>query len=224
MQTILRVFKYIRRYPWLGTGTGGLAVRAPLMVIVFPNVTQRVIDEAIRGRKPELIPPLALLAIGAFFVQSLSNGVRIVLNNTFEQKVIFDFRSDLYDHIQKLPLRWFDYRATGDIMTRVLEDVNSVERVLIDGIEQGTIAILQVLIVTVLLFVRQPWLATLTMVPVPFLIAGALIYTLTARSRYRFQRQAASAMNSLLHDNLSGIRQIKAYVRESQEHERLNQI
>jgi ATP-binding cassette subfamily B protein len=223
MQTILRVFKYIRRYPWLATGTVGFAVLATLMVIVFPTVTQRVIDDAIRGRKPELIPPLALLAIGAFLIQSVSNGVRIVLNNTFEQKVIFDFRSDLYDHIQKLPLRWFDYRATGDIMTRVLEDVNSVERVLIDGIEQGTVAILQVLIVGVLLFVREPWLATLTMIPVPFLFAGALTYTVTARSRYRLQRQAASAMNSLLHDNLSGIRQIKAYVRERQEHGRFNQ-
>ena len=51
-----------------------------------------------------------------------------------------------------------------------------------------------------------------------FLMAGALIYTLTAKSRYRLQRQAASAMNSLLHDNLSGVRQIKAYVRERQEH------
>jgi ATP-binding cassette, subfamily B, bacterial len=206
----------------MGTGTVGCAVLATLMVIVFPTVTQRVIDEGIRGRNPELIPPLALLAIAAFFVQSVSNGIRIILNNTFEQKVIFDFRSDLYDHIQKLPLRWFDYRATGDIMTRVLEDVNSVERILIDGIEQGTIAILQVLIVGVLLFVRNPWLATLTMLPVPFLVSGALIYTLTARSRYRLQRQAASAMNSLLHDNLSGVRQIKAYVREHQEHRRFN--
>ncbi|HSZ27766.1 MAG TPA: ABC transporter ATP-binding protein [Chthoniobacterales bacterium] len=222
MQTILRVFKYLRRYPWMASGTVGFAVLATLMVIVFPTVTQRVIDDAIRGRKPELIPPLALLAIGAFLVQSLSNAARIILNNTFEQKVIFDFRSDLYDHIQKLPLRWFDYRATGDIMTRVLEDVNAVERVLIDGIEQGTVAILQVFIVGLLLFVREPWLAALTMLPVPFLFGGALIYTLSARSRYRLQRQAASSMNSLLHDNLSGIRQIKAYVRESQEHGRFN--
>ena len=51
--------------------------------------------------------------------------------------MIFDLRSDLYSHIQLLPLRWFDNRATGDLMTRMLEDVNSVERVLIDGIEQG---------------------------------------------------------------------------------------
>ena len=145
----------------------GFAVLATLMVIVFPTVTQRVIDEAIRGQKPELILPLALLAAGAFFVQSVSNGIRIILNNTFEQKVIFDLRSDLYNHIQTLPLRWFDNRATGDIMTRVLEDVNAMERVLIDGVEQGTVAILQVLIVGVLLFVREPWLATLTMLPIP---------------------------------------------------------
>ena len=149
---------------------------------------------------------------------------RIILNNTFEQKVIFDLRSDLYNHIQTLPLRWFDNRATGDIMTRVLEDVNAMERVLIDGVEQGTVAILQVLVVGVLLFLREPWLATLTMLPVPLLVAGALTYTLTAKSRYKLQRQAASAMNSLLHDNLSGVRQIKAYVRERQEHRRFNEM
>jgi len=207
----------------MAAGTVGFAVLGTLMVIVFPNVTERVIDEAIRGNKPELILSLVCLAVGAFVVQSVSNGLRIVLNNTFEQKVIFDFRSDLYDHIQKLPLAWFDHRATGDIMTRVLEDVNAVERVLIDGVEQGTVAILQALIVAILLFVRAPWLAALTMMPVPFLATGALIYTLTAKSRYKAQRQAASEMNSILHDNLSGIRQIKAYARESTERRRFNE-
>jgi ATP-binding cassette, subfamily B, bacterial len=206
----------------MAIGTVAFAALATLMVIVFPTVTQLVIDEGIRGRKPELILPLALVAIGAFLIQGIANSFRIILNNTFEQKVIFDIRSDLYDHIQKLPLRWFDHRATGDIMTRVLEDVNSVERVLIDGVEQGTVAVLQVFIVGVILFLRQSWLAWLTMLPVPFLIAGASIYTFTARGRYRKQRQAASAMNSLLHDNLSGVRQIKAYAREQNEHLRFN--
>ena len=80
------------------------------------------------------------------------NSIRIILNNTFEQKVIFDLRSDLYSHIQMLPLRWFDNRATGDLMTRILEDVNSVERMLIDGIEQGVVAVLQVVIVLGMMF------------------------------------------------------------------------
>lgn len=192
------------------------------MVIVFPAVTQRIIDVGIRGHRPELILPLTLLAVLSFLIQNFANAVRIILNNTFEQKVIFDLRSDLYDHIQKLSLPWFEHRATGDIMTRVLEDVNAVERVLIDGIEQGSVALLQLLIVAGLLFWRQPWIGLLSMVPVPFLVAGALTYTLTARARYAAQRRAASAMNSLLHDNLAGVRQIKAYVREAAEHARFN--
>jgi ABC-type multidrug transport system fused ATPase/permease subunit len=109
-------------------------------------------------------------------------------------------------------------------MTRVLEDVNAVERVLIDGIEQGLIALLQIGIVSVLLFMYNVKLAWLALVPLPFLIAGALSYTLTAHRRYRVQRKASSAMNSLLHDNLAGIRQIKTYVREREEHARFNGV
>src|SRR5205814_3041118 len=60
--------------------------------------------------------------------------------------------------------------------------------------------------------------------PVPFLAGGALWYTLTAHRRYRLQRRAASTMNSLLHDNLSGIRQIKSFVREAEEHTRFNKV
>src|ERR1700737_2893759 len=222
MWPILRVFRYTRRYPWLATSTIGFAVLATLMVIVFPGVTERIIDDAIRGNHPDLIVPLTTCAVVAFLVQNLANGLRIVLNNTFEQKVIFDLRSDLYDHIQRLPLSWFDGRATGDIMTRVLEDVTAVERILIDGIEQGSVAILQIAIVATLLFFQQPWLAVVSMAPVPLLIVGAMIYTLTAHSRYGVVRKASSSMNSLLHDNLSGIRQIKAYAREDQEHERFD--
>jgi ABC-type multidrug transport system fused ATPase/permease subunit len=165
-----------------------------------------------------------LIALAAFFLRDLFNAARIVLNNTFEQKVIFDLRSDLYAHIQQLPLTWFDNRATGDIMTRVLEDVNAVERVLIDGIEQGVVAVLQIVVVSALLFVYQPRLAALALLPIPFLLAGALTYTLTAHRRYRLQRKASSAMNALLHDNLAGIRQIKTYVREPEEHQRFNKV
>src|SRR5437868_10893570 len=90
--------------------------------------------------------PLLLLAVLSALHQNGLNSLRLILNNTFEQRVIFDLRSDLYSHIQLLPLRWFDNRATGDLMTRLLEDVTAVERVLIDGIEQGVVAILQVVI------------------------------------------------------------------------------
>ena len=224
METICRVFAYLRRYPWLAVGTLACAVLGTLMVIIFPTVTKWIINDVVRANHPEKLLPLILLAAAAFLLQHGFNALRIVLNNTFEQKVIFDLRSDLYSHIQLLPLRWFDNRATGDLMTRVIEDVNSVERVLIDGIEQGVVALLQVIIVMVVMFYLNAKLALLALAPFPLLIAGALTYTLTAHRRYRLQRRAASAMNALLHDNLSGVRQIKSFVRENEEHGRFNRV
>ena len=192
------------------------------MVIVFPAVTKLIVDEVVQQHREDRLMPLVLLGVLAFVLQHGLNALRIILNNTFEQKVIFDLRSDLYSHIQLLPLKWFDNRATGDLMTRVIEDVNSVERVLIDGIEQGVVAVLQVVIVLGAMFYVSMKLTLLGLAPLPILVGGALWYTLTAHRRYRLQRRAASAMNALLHDNLSGIRQIKSFVREREEHARFN--
>ncbi|MBU3665500.1 MAG: ABC transporter ATP-binding protein [Chthoniobacterales bacterium] len=220
---LARVFAYLRRYPLLAATTLACALGSSVMVIVFPVVTQRIVDDVLRGGKTaELWPMIALAAFG-FLAQDGLNTLRILLNNTFEQKVLFDLRSDLYARLQSLPLAWFDHRATGDIMTRVVEDVNNVERVLIDGIEQGAVAILQIAVVLALMFWWSPTLALCALTPVPFLFAGALAYTLTAGKRYSAQRRAASDLNALLHDNLDGIRQIKGYARESSEHRRFNE-
>ena len=126
MSTIWRVFKYLRRYPILALSTLACAIVGTLMVVVFPAVTKLVIDQVLTQHRPDRLAPLLLVATLAFVLQHGLNSVRIILNNTFEQKVIFDLRSDLYSHIQLLPLRWFDNRATGDLMTRILEDVASV--------------------------------------------------------------------------------------------------
>src|SRR5712691_11838029 len=222
MKTVWRVFAYLKRYPGLAAGTLACAIMGTLMVIVFPSVTKWIIDDVVRANRPDKLLPLILLAAVAFLVQHLFNSLRIILNNTFEQKVIFDLRSDLYSHIQMLPLRWFDNRATGDLMTRILEDVTSVERMLIDGIEQGVTAVLQLVIVLGMMFYFSVSLSFVGLAPLPVLAGGALWYTLTAHRRYRLQRRAASAMNSLLHDNLSGIRQIKSFVREPEEACRFN--
>jgi ATP-binding cassette subfamily B protein len=224
MKTVWRVFAYLKRYPVLALAMLGCAIIGTLMVIIFPAVTKRILDEVVTGHHPERLLPLVLVAAVAALLQNVLNSLRLLLNNTFEQKVIFDLRSDLYSHIQSLPLRWFDNRATGDLMTRILEDVTSVERVLIDGIEQGTVAVLQIIIVLAGMFYLSAKLTLIGLAPVPFLAGGALWYTLTAHRRYRLQRRAASAMNSLLHDNLSGIRQIKSFVREGEEHNRFNKV
>ncbi len=223
MKTILRVVGYLRGYPILGSAQLLCATLMALSVIVFPSVTGHVVDEIIPFPERHGQFPLWVLAgLMGFFLKDGLNCARIFLNNHFEQLVIFDIRSDLYRKLQRLPLRWFDGRRTGDIMTRVVEDVTAMERVLIDGIELGLVAAIQLLAVGLLMYLTNFTVAMWATLPVPFLLLGAWIYTRDARDRYREQREAASDMNALLHDNVSGIRQIKAYTAESEEHERFN--
>lgn len=223
MKTILRVLGYLRRYPVLGSAQLLCATLMALSVIIFPSVTGHVVDEIIPN--PEHHGQFlfwVFLGLLGFFLKDGLNCARIILNNHFEQRVIFDIRSDLYQKLQRLPLRWFDGRRTGDIMTRVVEDVTAMERVLIDGIELGLVAIIQLLAVGVVMYLTNFSVALWATLPLPFLALGAWIYTHDARDRYRGQREAASDMNALLHDNVSGIRQIKSYTAETDEHARFN--
>lgn len=193
-----------------------------LMLLAFPVMTGRVKREVIDdGQIDKLIPFIAVVLV-AFFLRDFFNFLRILINNIFEQKAIFDLRSQLYNKLQRLRLKWFDDRRTGDIMTRVAEDVPQMERVLIDGIEQGLVAILQILIVTIFLITRSPILALSALAPIPLLILGAWLYTRHASGRYRIVRKATGEMNAMLHDNIAGIRQIKSYAAEDDEHASFN--
>ncbi len=222
MKTILRVFPWLRRYPGMAFAQLGCAVLGTLLVLVPPNAIKTIVDDVIRGGQPDKLVPWVLMAAAAWFGRDLLNALRIVLNNTLEQNVIFDIRSDLYRRLQSLPLPWFDKKPTGDLMTTIAEDVTAMERVLIDGVEQGVVSVLQIVIVGSWMFWHDPALAAIGMIPIPFLIGGALLYTTTARGRYKDVRKATSEMNSLLHDNISGIRQIKTYSMEEAEHTRFN--
>jgi ATP-binding cassette, subfamily B, bacterial len=222
MKTVARVFAYSKRYPILLLVGLACTIASAVMVVVFPAATKYIIDDVFHGHRPERLLPLLLFFGLAILLQIGLDYLRLLVGNSLEQKVIFDLRSDVYSHIQNLPVRWFDNRATGDLMTRILEDVAAVERVLIDGIEEGAVAVLQILVVVAAMFYLNATLALVAVAPVPFLAAGGLCYTLTAHRRYQLQRGAASAMNSLLHDNLTGIRQIKSFVREPEQARRFN--
>jgi ATP-binding cassette, subfamily B, bacterial len=204
-------------YKLMAFGTMACAIISLTFSFAYPKLTQVMVDDVIGKGRADWLAPAMLGLLGAFLLRDVFNSLRIRINNSFEQNVIYDMRRDVYARLQRLPIGYFDQRASGDLLTRVIEDVNSVERVLIDGTEQGTVAILSIVGVLALLFYTDATLACVALVPLPILIGGALGYTLTAHKRYRVQREAASAMNALLMDNLQGVRQIKAFVREAHE-------
>ncbi len=222
-EVLKRVASYLRPYKLMAAATMGCALFSLAFSLAYPKLAQFVIDEVIGRKRLELLTPMMLGLLGAFLLRDLFNSLRIRINNIFEQNVVYDMRRDVYARLQRLPVNYFDQRASGDLMTRIVEDVNSLERVLIDGTEQGSVALLTIIGVSAIMFATNATLAAAAMAPLPILAGGALCYTLTAHRRYRLQREAASALNALLMDNLQGVRQIKAFGREPHEDTRFAQ-
>ena len=220
-EILKRVWVYLLPYKGLALATVGCAVLSLACALTYPKLTEYIIDGIIQKDGGTQRLKWAVLAMaGAFLLRDLFNSLRIRINNHFEQNVIYDMRREVFGKLQRLPITYFDKRSSGDLMTRVVEDINNVERVLIDGTEQGTVAILCIGGICGILFYTNPFLAVVALSPLPLLALGALWYTLTAHHRYRRQREASSAMNAILMDDLQGIRQIKAYGRQMHEDER----
>jgi ATP-binding cassette subfamily B protein len=219
-EVIRRVSVYLRPYWLMVVGTVACAVLSLGFGLLYPALTGVIFGKIIRQERGELLLPVALALIGSFLLRELFNSIRIRINNRLEQNVIYDMRREVYARMQRLPVAWFDQRASGDLMTRIIEDVNNVERLLIDGVEQGTVALLSIVGALGLMIASSASLTAVALIPVPLLVGGALWYTLTAHHRYRRQREASSALNALLMDNLQGIRQIKAFGRQPHEDNR----
>ncbi len=217
---LARTARYLRPYAGIAAADILCAFASLGFYFIFPQVTQYIIDDIIGGKKMHLLLPVIAGLAGAFLLCGIFRAIGIMLNTRFEQSVIFDMRNDVYARLMRLPVGYFDGRASGDLMTRVTDDITGVHRVLIDGTEQGATAIVTLIAVAAILFAKNAVLTMYALIPLAILVAGALWYTLTAHRRYRWQRKAIGAMNALLMDNLQGIRQIKAFGRERYEDDR----
>lgn len=224
MKSLLRVSHYCLRYPFFAVGTLLCAVISTLAGLAYPKLVGEIVDEVIGRGDVESLGSMVGLLAGAFLLRDLFNSLRIRLNNIFEQHVVLDLRRELYGVMQRLPVTWFDHNTSGDLMTRVSEDVTNMERVLIDGIEQGVVALLQVAVITAVLFYLHTVLAFWALLPMPFLLAGAIWFTTTSYRRHKPLRRAVSEMNSLIVDNMQGIRQIKSFAREEQSAEHFERM
>lgn len=223
MKTLLRIFHYVGRYPWRAAWIFFLAVGSTLLVLVLPGVTQLFVDKVIPDARLDLILPLAGVAVAAIALRQVMTMLRNIANSDFQQRIVHDLRRELYAKIQKLPLRWFDSQPTGDIMNRVASDVPAMERVITGGIDQGLSGLLQFGIVLGYLFYLHPGLALLTVAPLPVVIFSTRLYQKLAEPRYKKASEASSTLQSLLHDNIAGIRQIKSYTVEPEELQRFEQ-
>ena len=214
MAILVRIFSNIRRYPGMALGVLALAVGSTLLVLVPPLMTKRFLDVIIAEKRDDLIWGTAGIAIGAIALRQVMVMGRTVLNTAFEQRVVHDLRRELFDKIQRMPLRFFDKRTSGDIMSRVGSDVPAMEKVIIEGIDQGLSGIIQIAAILGFMFYHHVGLTLVTLAPMPLVGLITWLYSKFGAPRYTRAAEASADMNASLHDSLAGIRQIKAYTVE----------
>lgn len=209
--TIRRVSAYLFRYKALFWTTIGLASGATVLEITVPIFVQSILDNL--GSADDL----SMLTNGVFLIaiflvgSELLNRSRIRVNNTLEQRVLLEMRRDLHSKLLRLPVSFYDQRKSGEISSRVIEDVAAVERALLDGTEQGTSAAIKIVLISAYLFYLQPFLACFVFLPVPLLLILGIFYSKRSRVIWKGVRESAGDLNSLLVEDIQGNRLIQSF-------------
>ncbi len=218
--TIYRVAAYVLRYRGLFALTLSLAVGSTLCLIAIPWIISFVIDDVIPRQEPAALMWGVLVVVLCYLGRDVFNFARIRINNTLEQKVLLDLRHDVHNKLLDLPISYYDNRPSGEIASRVIEDVQNVERAILDGTEQGLIAVLTIFGVATILLFRQPGLALLVMIPLPVLILFGYNHARMTRRNWKLVRESAGSLNSLLVEHLQGNRLINAFALHRRERRR----
>ena len=223
---IHRISKYLFEHKVLFATTLLIACIMTGLSVFVPTVIQEVLDEIFETDLVEnniLINGIILIGF-MFLTKEILNCLRIRVNNKLEQKVIFKIRKDLHDKLLDLPISFYDRRKSGEIASRVVEDVQNVERAILDGTEQGIIAFLTLGGVTTMMFLQEPRLAFLVFLPLPVLIILGLNYAKVSKRNWKAVREASGELNSLLVEDIQGNRLIQAFALKSRERNRFNKI
>ena len=221
--TILRVSAYLFRYKRLFWLTIGLAAGMTLMEIAVPYAIKVILDDIeTTGALTGLFWGVGIIAC-LYIGSEIFNSLRIRVNNTLEQQVLLEMRRDLHSKLLRLPVSFYDQRKSGEISSRVIEDVSAVERALLDGTEQGTGAILKIVGITIALFVMQPALASCVFLPVPILLICGVLYSKRSRIVWKGVRESSGELNSLLVEDIQGNRLIQTFGLQKRESARFEQ-
>lgn len=188
--------------------------------LTVPFLTSLAIDKAIAPKDGH--PSLTLLytltasVIVLYLIQWIAGVYRIKYTNVIGQRVIYDLRSDLFRHIQKLSFNFFDKRPAGSVLVRVTNDINSLQDLFTNGVVNLMIDCVQLLGIMVILLLLN-WklgLAVMITVPVMFLVSTKLRQKI--RLAWQDVRMKNSRINSHLNESIQGIRVTQAYTQEQE--------
>ncbi len=166
---------------------------------------------AIRDESSRSLMMLALIYLGLIFVRLLSGYGQSVMTATYSQKAMNDLRHDVFAHMQKMPVKFFDTNPVGRLVTRVTNDIRTIDEMLASGVITIVQDVILVLTLTVLMLVLNWKLALVSFTILPFVFLAIKIYKDKTRVVYREVRKHLASLNSTLAEHIAGQKIIQLF-------------
>ena len=212
-----RLFTYVRPY-----GRIVLAAVVVLMVegalqLAPPLLTRRVIDVAIPAGDAALVRTTALLLVLALVTQIAAAYAETLLTGILGQRIMHDLRRQLFAHLQRLPVPFFDRNPVGRLVTRVTSDVESLNELFTSGVVAGLGDLFTLLAITVLMVMVDWRMAIAAYLVVPGILYTSRWFRLRVRTEYREIRARIARINAFLQERIAGMRVVQLFSRETDE-------
>jgi subfamily B ATP-binding cassette protein MsbA len=223
MKVFLRLVKYLKPY-WRWVVMSVVCLLLLTILNLLPPLFQKqIIDDVVGKRLLDRLPVLTLALIGVYASTHFLRSVDLYLRHVLGERFILDLRVLLYDYLQRLSISFFENRQTGEIMSRLTNDVNALEDFVTHSVGFLIVDLLRLVGTAIILFALDWQLALSTFLPVPILAVALRLFNTRVRPIYRRVRDRLGDINAELQDNLSGIRVIQAFGQERHELDRFTQ-
>ena len=215
-----RLLAYVRPYGTIVAGALALLIMDGLLQLVQPLLTRNVIDVAIPAGDAAALQRDALLFVALLFAQFAGEYAQVFLTSLLGQRVMHDLRRQIFGHLQRLPVSFFDRNPVGRLVTRVTSDVEALNELFTSGVVAGFGDLFTLAAITVLM-VSIDWRLTLAaFAVVPLIFLASMVFRIKVRDSYRDIRTRIARINAFLQERLTGIRIVQLYGRENSESQR----
>ena len=227
MKPFQLIFTYARKYKLSLFVTAASMLALVGLQLLIPWIIKLLIAEITASDTTRVamdyVTRLTLIAMAIFIARAGLQFVRSYMAHVAGWGVVADVRKYIYDHMQRLSLRFYEDKQVGQLMSNVVNDTDLFEQFISHAIPDVVVNVLTLLGVTAVLFTLNWQLTLLSMIPIPLVIASLRVYAKYVRPAFRNRQKQLGDLNALLNDNLTGIREIKAFTRESDESKRVDQ-
>ena len=209
-----RAGKYIVRHKYKMLAALLMSALASIASLFIPKITQWVLDEAVPNQDTAMIGRMALMFVGIIALSIVFTTIRSRMMAHVSQRIIYDIRSDLFAHLQKLPFSYYDSRPAGKILVRVINYVNSVSDILSNGIINMILEIINLIFIVVFMFSTDATLATVIIAGLPFFIGIIILIKPRQRRAWQNQSNKNSNYNAYLAESIDGVRVSQLFDRQ----------